>query len=485
MASSHLVLPGMLFVGEDERARIVAHMGPAAGWCVPAGIGGWSHEVSVVVRETLTEDIRRSTKAVLPEEQIAPARMPLTHQAAQKSPLIAISQKLAPKLVEAGVRVHTIGVDRITSSFYYIAEGGDEEPIRVEGDLVQAVGSMLGERADNAAIERVLDGLVDRLIRALSRDRVSELTLELAAALPRAAADGTGTQDIDLDRFEAELSKLVGDSEKFSAYAREIASKLAEANDRRIEVPLFSEARKVSQGPFELAVGERTVALPTSERWVMSQPLTEPDPAAAKMPSAPPRPASVPPPAAKPLSSPPPPARVASTPPPAAVTVPSAPPPKPASVPPVAAAAPVEPPKAASPPAPKVAAPASKPAQAVALAPPIGSRTAEEAKSEPRVVAAPAPAPAPEPKVEAKPEPKVEEPKAEAKPVAVAPKEEPKRDEPKKDEVKAAPKEERLVAAKAATPAKAPAEEPKKNLTWVILVAALVVAALLWRMLTH
>ena len=83
MASPPLVLPGVLFVGEDGRARIVAHTGPAAGWHVPRGILGWSTEVSVVARDALTEEIRRATKLVMPEEQIPPARMPLTSQAAQ------------------------------------------------------------------------------------------------------------------------------------------------------------------------------------------------------------------------------------------------------------------------------------------------------------------------------------------------------------------------------------------------------------------
>ena len=237
---------------------------------MPKGILGWSTEVSVVQRDALTEEIRRSTKMVMPEEQIPPVKMPLTSQAAQKSPLVAVSSKLVSKLVELGARVHTVGVDRVTSSFYYLAEGGGEDQIRIEGDLVQSVGAMLGERADNAAIERVLDGLPDRLLRALSKDRVSELTVELAAALPRAAADGSGTAEVDLEAFEKALSELVGSGEKYAKVAQDIASKIAETNDRRIEVPLFGEARKVSQGPFDIAVGERKVSLPTYERWVMS-----------------------------------------------------------------------------------------------------------------------------------------------------------------------------------------------------------------------
>lgn len=285
MASPPLVLPGVLFVGEDDRARIVAHTGPAAGWHVPRGILRWSTEVSVVGRDALTEDIRRSTKLVMPEEQIPPVKLPLTSQAAQKSPLVAVSSKVVPKLVEAGLRVHTVGVDRVTSSFYYLAEGGGEDQIRIEGDLVQSVGAMLGERADNAAIERVLDGLPDRLLRTLSKERVSELAMELAAALPRAAADGSGTAETDLDAFEKALSDLVGSAEKYTKVAVEIAQRLAETNDRRIDVPLFGEARKVSQGPFDITVGERRVSLPTYERWVMSNPIGEAAAAGAAKPA--------------------------------------------------------------------------------------------------------------------------------------------------------------------------------------------------------
>ena len=95
---------------------------------MPRGILGWSTEVSVVARDGLTEEIRRATKLVMPEEQIPPAKMPLTAQAALKSPLVAVSSKLVPKLVELGIRVHTVGVDRVTSSFYYLAEGGGRRP---------------------------------------------------------------------------------------------------------------------------------------------------------------------------------------------------------------------------------------------------------------------------------------------------------------------------------------------------------------------
>jgi hypothetical protein len=439
----------MLFVGEDERARLVAHLGPAAGWMIPKGVLGWSHEVSVVARDALNEHVRREAKIVMPDEQIPPAKMPLTHQATLKSPLVAVSSKLTQKLIESGIRVHTVGADRVTSSFYYIAEGGTEPPIRIEGDLVAAVGAMLGERADNAAIERVLDGLVDRLLRSLSKDRVTEIALELAAALPRAAADGTGTQDVDPEAFEKELSMLVGASEKYAPFLQEIATKIEGTNDRRVEIPLFGDARKISQGPFELTVGDSKVSLVTHERWIASGPFREPAaPAAAaaakkapaselpkpKAPEPAPVEAKVPAPAPTPKPggsiprqvAPP---RPAST--PLQQTKPTTP--EPAKVEP----AKVEPAKVEPPPEPAKVEPAKvEPAKAepVKAEPPPEPAKVEPAKAEPVKV---------EP---AKIEPAKAEP-AKAEPMKAEPPPEPVKAEPPPEPVKAEPPPEPVKAA--------------------------------------
>jgi len=510
MASPSLALPGVLFVGEDERARLVAHLGPSAGWMIPKGILGWSTEVSVVARESLNEQVRRDAKIVMPEEQIPPAKMPLTHQAAQRSPLVAVSSRLTQKLVDAGIRVHTVGADRVTSSFYYIAEGGGEAPIRVEGDLVAAVDAMLGERADNAAIERVLDGLVDRLLRSLSKDRVSELSLELAAALPRAAADGTGTQDLDLESFEKELAQLVGASEKYASFLQEIASKISDTNERKVEIPLYGDARKVSQGPFELTVGEQKVSLVTHERWLASGPLTEPAkaapaPAPAAQAAPAPAPAAAQPapvaqkspapapvaqksPAPAPVAqkSPAPAPAAQKTPSPASVAQKAAEPkvttPKPASaaVPPSGNGRPVNPPRPGSTPLPT-------PAKEATPAP------AQAAK--PAVVEEPKPAPAPEPEApKAEPEPAKAEAAAKTEPAKSEPeaKAEPAKSEPAKSEPEAKPKSESKKPssepkAKSAEPVKASEREASLATTtqkkggipwlWILVLAAAAFAA--------
>lgn len=459
MASPSLALPGVLFVGEDERARLVAHLGSAAGWMVPKGVLGWSHEVSVVQRDALTEAIRRDARIVMPEEQIAAARMPLAHQAALKSPLVAVSSRITQKLVDAGIRVHTVGADRVTSSFYYIGEGGSEPQVRVEGDLVAAVGAMLGERADNAAIERVLDGLVDRLLRSLSKDRVNELSLELAAALPRASADGSGLQDVDLESFEKELSTLVGASEKYKTHLEEIAAKVGDTNERKVEIPLYLEAKKNSQGPFELEVGAQKVALGTHDRWLLTGPLTEPSkaaPAPAPKPEPAPAPAKAEPVKAAPAPTPAP-APKAATPQPAPAKAAPTPSPAPASAKPASQptsagnirplAAPMNPPRPASTP-PKAELPVPEPVKVVEPEP--------VKVIEPEPVKVVEPEPKPEPVVEKKLEPVVEK---KAEPVA------PKVEEP------------RAVAKAAASTPPAEAKKGGLPILWIVIALAVAFAA--------
>jgi hypothetical protein len=407
MASPPLALPGVLFVGEDDRSRLVAHLGAAAGWMIPKGVLSWSHEVSVVEKGALREDIRREAKIVMPEEQIPRGRMPLAHQAALASPLVAVSSRLTQKLVDSGIRVHTVGADRVTSSFYYIAEGGGENPVRVEGDLVAAVGAMLGERAETAAIERVLDGAADRLLQSLSKGRVTELALELAAALPRAAADGSGMQDVDIEAFEKELSSLVSTSERYTAYLKEIASTLGAATDRKVDIPLYGDARKLSQGPFEITVGDQTVALGTHERWLATGPLTEPTKPAKAEPRPEPRltpqPAAAAPANIRPLAEP-----IA----PAARPAPEPEPPKPA-----APEARVEPPAPAPAPEPAKAEPVK---QSGATQRPVATPVPEQAI--PRAAPIPADTPTTPVVVPARnPEPRMAEPRRDLAPAPQRP----------------------------------------------------------------
>ena len=272
-----LAVPGSLFVGADDKDRWVVHLGAAAGWFRPMGIAEWSREVSVVQASDLTEEVQRESKLVAPEAQIAPARFPHTLEAVRKAPLLAVAPTLSARLIELGVRVHTIGVDRLTGSLYYIADGGGEPAVRAEGDLIQAVAGALDEGADNDAIERLMDGIHDRILRALSKGRVTELAVELACRLPRAAADGTGMEDVDLDASEAELTQLVAESAKVASRAKDISDRLAGAgSEKSVSIPLYGEARKHAVGPAQLTLGAESIALPLYSRWLVDGVATIP-----------------------------------------------------------------------------------------------------------------------------------------------------------------------------------------------------------------
>ena len=272
-----LAVPGSLFVGADDKDRWVVHLGAAAGWFRPMGIAEWSREVSVVQASDLTEEVQRESKLVAPEAQIAPARFPHTLEAVRKAPLLAVAPTLSARLIELGVRVHTIGVDRLTGSLYYIADGGGEPAVRAEGDLIQAVAGALDEGADNDAIERLMDGIHDRILRALSKGRVTELAVELACRLPRAAADGTGMEDVDLDASEAELTQLVAESAKAASRAKDISDRLAGAgSEKSVTIPLYGEARKHAVGPAQLTLGAESIALPLYSRWLVDGVATIP-----------------------------------------------------------------------------------------------------------------------------------------------------------------------------------------------------------------
>ena len=358
MASPSLALPGVLFVGEDERARLVAHLGSAAGWMVPKGVLGWSHEVSVVQRDALTEAIRRDARIVMPEEQIAAARMPLAHQAALKSPLVAVSSRITQKLVDAGIRVH-----------------------------------------------------------------------------------------------------IVGASEKYKTHLEEIAAKVGDTNERKVEIPLYLEAKKNSQGPFELEVGAQKVALGTHDRWLLTGPLTEPSkaaPAPAPKPEPAPAPAKAEPVKAAPAPTPAP-APKAATPQPAPAKAAPTPSPAPASAKPASQptsagnirplAAPMNPPRPASTP-PKAELPVPEPVKVVEPEP--------VKVIEPEPVKVVEPEPKPEPVVEKKLEPVVEK---KAEPVA------PKVEEP------------RAVAKAAASTPPAEAKKGGLPILWIVIALAVAFAA--------
>src|ERR1700722_6253442 len=182
-----LAVGGVLFVGAPVAGagRSGVRVGPAAGWLVPRGIAQWERELSFVPRASMTPGLASALRATLADEQVAPKRFPPAEKAVEVSPLLALAGNLVEDVRAQGVRVHTVGVDRVSGDFFYFEEGGGRDPLRVQGTLVETLSPPIGSSSTNAEIAAGLDGLLDRLLRSLSGGVVTELAVALADALPR------------------------------------------------------------------------------------------------------------------------------------------------------------------------------------------------------------------------------------------------------------------------------------------------------------
>jgi hypothetical protein len=417
-----IAVPGSLHVGSLPDGRQVVYVGPSAGFLAPRGIRSWEKEVYVVRREDVVA-VKDKLKATWPEEQVPPAKMPLTYEAARTSSLIAVQSSLVATLLELGVRVHTIGSDRPSSQFYYLAEGGGQPPVTVQGDILGMLAPALDASASNDAIEGLLSTFVQRLLAHLSGGTISEMAVELAAALPRLNNDGSGMKDRDLETFEKEAQEIAATGKGFENEARHLAERLAQASGILAkDLPLYGVAQRDAVPEAKIQVGAETLLLAPFLRWMVEG---EPKKGLIPLPSTPP---------AAPAKSLFPTSMAAAKPAPAPAKVEAKPAPAPAAK--------VEPKVEAKP------APAPTPAAAKVEAKPAPAPTPAAAKVEPKVEAKPAPAPTPaaakvEPKVEAKPAPAPTPAaaKVEAKPAPtpvikpVTPKVEPKV-EPKPAEVR-------------------------------------------------
>jgi len=487
-----LAVPGVVHVGKtDTPEGGVVSIGQAAGYIAPQGIREWSHELSVIARKDLTDTLREQLGVTLPEHRIAKSRHPLAYRAAETSPLLAVISEIAPQLVEKGVRVHTIGFDRVTGGFMYFAEGGTEEPVRIHGDLLEMLEPALAGGSSNEDIERYLERFVDRLLQHFSKGVLTELGVELANALPRLATDARGLQGVDLDAFEAEAGANAEKSKQHEEGGKKLADALAAANGSgSVKVPLFGEAKGSTQPAMEIVVAGSPMTLPARTVWTVSGTIREeakPAPAPVSVPkpvavTPSPQPAVVRPAAAstsRPVPVTPSPAPAIAKAPAAASTskpIERSVTPAPGKIPAALAAKPVERAPVSKPVEP---APVSKPegAPVVVVRPVqvigVGEAPMPAASAPvPEPVVEASPEPKPEPVVEARPEPKPEpvvearpkpapEPKAEAKPV--------KREEKKVAvEKKAAEKIEKA----------APPPPEKSNTMMYVIIAILVVAAI-------
>ena len=270
---SVLAVPGVLCVSPTKSGRKVVHLGPSAGWMIPRGIERWEQEVSFVRRDDMTAELAKALHATRPHEQIAPKRFASAARAVEASPLLALSGNLAEAARKEGVRVHTVGVDRVSADFYYFAEGGAGEPVRVQGNLVEMLADRVGAATTNAEIEALQVSLIHRLLSALSQGVVSELDVELAGALPRLSRDGTGLLGIDLEAFEAQAQAIALESARFEAAGRRLAEVLASAasaGQRHASVPLYGEAQRETMAPLEVQISGKPLQLPESFRWTVT-----------------------------------------------------------------------------------------------------------------------------------------------------------------------------------------------------------------------
>jgi Histone H1-like nucleoprotein HC2 len=290
MSGASLSIPGLLHVGTSGAELATLHVGPAVGWVALKGIHSWSREISVARKADVSEATCRELKVVLPESHPAVATLPHARLAAQASTLVAVDSSLVDKLVAKGVRVYTIGSDSITGGFYCFANGGAGGAVRVQGNLVEMVAAGLNASADNAAIEAVLDGVIDRVLAELSKGVLSEAQIELAAALPT-LGEPTSEAAAKLQTLEGFLALAASRAAKYEQRGRSVVAALEAAGngERSIQVPLFGEARRVTQPELEIEYAEgesgsrHRMKLPARSRWLVAGLVSEtmPPPAVA------------------------------------------------------------------------------------------------------------------------------------------------------------------------------------------------------------
>src|SRR5215472_2850747 len=302
-------LPGVLCVSPVSSELSVVHLGPAAGWMPPGGLARWEKELSFVARGDMTEELAKSLRATLPWEQIPPKRLPLAYRAVEGSPFLPIASKLVSDVSAQGVRVHTVGVDRLSADFYYFAEGGSGEGVHVQANLVALLEPTLEPTSTNEQIRALQRALVDRLLAQLSGGVVSELAVELADSLPRLSRDGNGLDGTELDAFEEQARALASRSERWETSVRAMAHALARAGrrgEKTVRVPLFGEAREEVLRSIKVELGGKAVELPAWTRWTVhgaprdearpeepkAKPAPSPEPSSVR-PAASPAPSSV------------------------------------------------------------------------------------------------------------------------------------------------------------------------------------------------
>ncbi|HEY8040858.1 MAG TPA: hypothetical protein VIF15_13730, partial [Polyangiaceae bacterium] len=232
----------------------------------------------MILRADLGEPIAAELGVLLPENHSEASKLAGARRAALASTLVAVEAPLVEPLVAKGVRVHTIGSDRITGGFYYFAKGGAGAPVRFQANLVEMITPSLTAQSDNAAVEACLDGVIARVLAELSEGLLSEAQIELAAALPALGeplADGAAK----LQTLEGLLMGGAARAARYEERARAVVEALGVATRRgeeELHIPLFGDAQRVPQPELEIEYAEgdagerRRLTLPERSRWFVA-----------------------------------------------------------------------------------------------------------------------------------------------------------------------------------------------------------------------
>ncbi len=271
-------LPGQVGFGScSVPGRHAVYLGAAAGWLACDGVLAWSHEATVCLRSDLTGPVLAKIEGVLPEDQIDAGEHPLAARAAAGAAVLAVTPGVFERLAAEGVRLHTVGFDRVSGGFYYLAKGGAAPEQKVQGDLFAAVRHALAgsEAADD--LERCLDGLVDRLLSQLSSGALSERAVELAATLPPVRTKLEPRVDAaELEqklRAQAQVSAAVAVDGKAAAAALSTA---AERGQTTVRIAPWGRFERVSQPTLAVELNEgdegkgRFFVLPERARWLLA-----------------------------------------------------------------------------------------------------------------------------------------------------------------------------------------------------------------------
>jgi hypothetical protein len=281
-------------VGTSEQGLAVLHVGSSVGWVALKGVSTWSREISVVVKAEVSEAFCRELGITLPESQPEAARLPNARRAALASTLVAVEPVLVDKLVARGVRVHTVGSDRITGGFYYFAKGGTGGAVRVQGNLVEMVAPALASSADNATLEATMDGLIGRILGELSEGVLSEAAIELAGELP-ALGELESDAAAKLQTLEGLLVLTGTRASRYEERARAVVDTVGQAGRQgkdSVSVPLFGDAIRVVQPELQVEYADgdsgaqRKLTLPERSRWFVAGLQTETMPPPEVVPNA-------------------------------------------------------------------------------------------------------------------------------------------------------------------------------------------------------